>query len=214
MTTRAGAPAGSVYAAALRGLPCTVHGLDDEPSLLPAPAWGGSAAASDRALLAHCLGRTLDIGCGPGRMAHHLSGRGTRVLGVDVVPEAVRQTRARGTTALLADVFDPLPDEGRWRTVLLADGNIGIGGDPCRLLCRVRELLAPGGRVVLDIAPPGTGLRTAAVSLECDGRRSRPFAWSVVGPEALGGLAASCGFVLALTDSYEGRWFAVLEARG
>ena len=31
---------------------------------------------------------------------------------------------------LRRDLFAPLPGEGRWHHVLLADGNIGIGGDP------------------------------------------------------------------------------------
>ena len=55
----------------------------------------------------------------------------------------------------MRDVFGPLPGEGRWDTALLADGNIGIGGDPVALLARVRELLAPEGRVVVDLAAPG-----------------------------------------------------------
>jgi len=39
-------------------------------------------------------------------------------------------------------VFDALPAEGRWHTALLADGNVGIGGDPIRLLSRLRGLIA------------------------------------------------------------------------
>jgi len=213
MTTYPEPQAGSVYAAALRGEPCVVHGLDAYPRALPVSFWGGPADASDRALLEHCVGPTLDIGCGPGRMTQHLAQRGIGVLGIDVVDEAVRQTRARGAGALNRDVYGQLPGEGRWGTALLADGNIGIGGDPRRLLGRVAELLAPIGRVVLDLAAPGSGLRTVHVTLECRGRRSGPFPWAVIGPEAIGNLAADTGFSVTLTDSIDGRWFAVLDRR-
>ena len=84
------------FAAALRGEPCTVHGLEELPHRLPMTRWAGSADAGDAAVLAHCTGPTLDIGCGPGRMSEHLAERGIGVLGIDIVPEAVAQTRARG----------------------------------------------------------------------------------------------------------------------
>ncbi len=53
-------------------------------------------------------------------------------------------------------MFAPLPGEGRWGTALLADGNIGIGGDPVALLRRLREVLDPRGRIVVELAAPGT----------------------------------------------------------
>ena len=40
----------------------------------------------------------------------------------------------RGVTFLERSVFDRVPGAGRWRTALLLDGNIGIGGDPVALL--------------------------------------------------------------------------------
>ena len=79
-------------------------------------------------------------------------------------------TRERGVPALRRDVFDRVPGEGRWHTVLLADGNIGIGGDPVRLLQRVRTLLATGGRVVVELGAPGT----AVVELLGRARGQRP----------------------------------------
>ena len=101
---------------------------------LPVGRWRSNADAEDCALLDHCVGHTIDVGCGPGRMSEHLMARGHGVLGIDLVAEAVRQARRRGVAALRRDVFAQLPGEGRWDTVLLADGNIGIGGDPVALL--------------------------------------------------------------------------------
>jgi hypothetical protein len=63
------------------------------------------------------------------------------VLGVDVSPAAVARAKGAGGAVLRRSVFDRLPAEGRWGTALLADGNIGIGGDPHALLRRVRDSL-------------------------------------------------------------------------
>lgn len=201
-----------VFAAALRGEPCTVHGVaEDELRLLPVGAWQARADEADAALLDRCVGPTLDIGCGPGRMTQHLAERGHTVLGIDLVPEAVFQTRDRGVAAMLRDVFAPLPGEGRWGTALLADGNIGIGGDPEALLARVADLLAGDGRVVVDLDPPGTGLVIRKLSLSASGRTSRPFPWALVGADVLTHLAAGVGLRVAELDQHGTRWFGVLE---
>lgn len=68
-----------VFAAAMRGEPCTVHGLQELPHRLPMTRWAAPADAGDVAVLAHCTGPTLDIGCGPGRMSEHLAERGIGV---------------------------------------------------------------------------------------------------------------------------------------
>jgi len=212
--TGPGEPFVEVFASALRGVPCDVVGLGPDPSPLPVAHWARDADASDRAVLAHCAGPTLDIGCGPGRMSADLATLGRSVLGIDVVAEAVAQARARGVAALLRDVFSPLPGEGRWATVLLADGNIGIGGNPVRLLRRVHVLLGPHGRAVVDLAPYGLGLRTTTVHLRTARHRSRPFDWSVVGADAVGVVADAAGFVVLGIHEYAGRWFAVLGKDG
>jgi SAM-dependent methyltransferase len=199
------------FAAALRGEPCTVHGLAELPHRLPMTRWADRADAGDAALLAQCSGTVLDIGCGPGRMSERLALHGVGVLGIDIVPEAVTQTRARGASALHRDVFDDLPGEGRWTCVLLADGNIGIGGDPVALLTRVAELLAPDGWVVADVAPPGTVLSTRSIELECGGLRSEPFLWTVLGPESVHEVAAAAGLAVDAVHEHDGRWFVVLR---
>ena len=201
----------AVFASALQGVPCEVVGLTADPHTLPVAEWSRGVDAGDAALLDQCRGATLDIGCGPGRMTRALAERGHAVLGIDIVPEAVRMTRGRGGVALVRDVFRPVPGEGRWRTALLADGNIGIGGDPRALLARVRALLATGGRVVTDLAEPGTGIRTRQVRLQTPSLRSRPFPWSVVGADAIGPIAAGAGLTVHGLHTHGDRWFAVLE---
>ncbi len=134
------------------------------------------------------------------------------MLGVDVVGEAVDQTVARGVAALCRDVFDSLPGEGRWQTALLADGNVGIGGDPVALLRRARDLVAADGRVVVEVAPPGVRPRSEWAALECAGLRSAPFRWATVGTDDIAGLAAAAGLGSAEVHRVgEQRWCAVLR---
>ena len=200
----------SAFASALRGAPCHVHGLTRRPQPLPVGDWAGDADPSDEVLLDHCRGTTLDVGCGPGRMSLQLARRGHPALGIDVTEAAVEAARTRGAMAMLRNVFDPVPAEGRWDTVLLADGNIGIGGEPTNLLLRVRDLVAPGGRVVADLAAPGIGIRKLWLRLETPEGLSAPFRWALVGVDAIGFLAGTAGFGLDGLHAHDGRWFAVL----
>ena len=174
--------------------------------------WRRDADGDDLELLEHCDGPTLDLGCGPGRLTAALASLGHVTLGIDVVGEAVDQTQARGASALRRDVFDRLPGEGRWHTVLLADGNVGIGGDSLVLLRRARQLAVANGRVVVEVAGPGVAPASRWAVLECDGVRSAPFRWATVGIDDIGELAAAAGFGRAdVRRVGERRWCAVLR---
>ncbi len=203
-------PPGTLFAAALDGADCSVVGHHHGRRALHVARWTGSADATDRFVLAHCLGATIDLGCGPGRMAAELVRRGHDVLGVDISAEAVRRARSRGVVAVRRNLLRRLPGEGRWQTALLADGNIGIGGDPTALLTRVRALVAPGGRVVVDLARPGTGIRVHSLQLVVGDQHSTPFPWAEVDGEALRPVAVAAGLCLDEVSEWGGRWVAVL----
>jgi SAM-dependent methyltransferase len=203
------------YEAALRGEPCRVV-LDDGASAhrLATARWQADPDAADLTMLGLCRGATVDIGCGPGRLTRELLQRGTPAMGVDIVPEAVRQTRARGGLALERDVFGRLPAEGRWGTALLADGNIGIGGDPVRLLRRAAQIVERDGRVVAELERPGGEVRTHRVALDVAGATSRPFRWAVVPANRIVDLAEAASLRVAELTACGDRWFSALERGG
>ncbi len=113
--------------------------------------WHGPPTAEDETVLAGLTGPVLDVGCGPGRAVLALVHRGVMALGTDSSPRAVAVARRAGVSVLQLSVFDRVPGVGRWRTALLLDGNLGIGGAPVRLLQRLGDLLAPGGEVVAEV---------------------------------------------------------------
>ena len=175
--------------------------------------WHEPASPEEHDLLSTVEGPVIDLGCGPGRLVVSLAGRRVPALGVDSSPAAVALAHRRGAAVLQRDLFGPLPGEGRWATALLFDGNVGIGGDPVRLLSRCRQLIGSRGRVLAEVQPPGTGWRRLTAWLERDGRRSEPFAWAVVAADAVAALAVRAGLqVDHLQETGSGRWFAHLEA--
>ena len=170
---------------------------------------------ADELLVARCEPPVLDIGCGPGRFVEALAVRGLPALGVDVSQAAVASTSGRGVGALLRNVHDPLPGEGRWGTVLLADGNIGIGGDPLALLRRCRELVRPGAMALVETASDDDADGCTTVSLhEPHGRMSTPLPWAVVGARRLIELAAEAGFVAVEDWRVGDRCFVALRHAG
>ena len=179
---------------------------------LPIPLWLADASTVDLALLDRCSGPTLDVGCGPGRMTAALTARGTPALGIDISALAVRMTLARGGLALHRNVFDALPGLGGWSTVLLADGNVGIGGDPGALLRRCAALLGPAGSVVLDVEPPGSGLVVEKVRFEQPGSVGGWFRWCWLGVDALPAAGDAAGLVVEQVWTTGSRWQARLVA--
>ena len=198
--------------AAFAGEFCELVRADGLRRPLAAHRWSGPASESDlRLFVEPSTGRTLDLGCGPGRLAGALWSRGVDVLGVDISPEAVRQTQARGAPALCRDAFDDLPGALSWEHVLLADGNIGLGGRPVSLLRRVTALLSPRGNVLVELAGDGTLCIHHGMHLQVGDRASGCFDWATVGVDAIVDVAGAAGLRVAGLVSAAGRHVAILE---
>jgi hypothetical protein len=133
-------------------------------------------------------------------------------LGIDVSPSALRTATGSGAIVLERSVFDPLPGEGRWGTVLLLDGNVGIGGDPLTLLRRLRSLIHSDGEAMVEVDPPGQALVRDEVRLRSPEAGDGPwFDWAWVGADAVEDLARQAGFTACEIHQYGDRFVARLQ---
>jgi SAM-dependent methyltransferase len=179
---------------------------------LPVGDWQSRATADEVEVLARVRPAVIDIGCGPGRVAHELSARGLPALGIDASPAAVMRARHVGVSAIERSVFDRLPAEGRWGTAILFDGNIGIGGDPVALLRRVVEVIAPAGLVLAELGAPGTETGSLEVRLRVQGQPPGPwFCWARVAADSVEPLARRAGLALLDVERKADRHFAWLR---
>jgi SAM-dependent methyltransferase len=191
---------GNLYDRALDGERCWLRHDDGRRDRLPVRSWLGGRNADDRfdhAVVGLCDGPTIDLGCGPGRLVARLVQRGVPALGVDQSATAVALARRSGVPALRRDVFQPLPGTGRWQTVLLADGNVGLGGDPWRILRRAGELLRHGGRCVAEFDSEIEGIHAGWVRLESPRAIGPWFRWASVGVDCVSLLADDVGLAVA-----------------
>jgi SAM-dependent methyltransferase len=177
---------------------------------LPAHRWTAPASDLDLRLLTAVDGPALDVGCGPGRHVLALARAGVVALGIDISLPALELARDRGAPVLHRSVFARVPAAGRWRSALLLDGNVGIGGCPTTLLGRLAELLRRDGRLLVEVDPAPVPTAATWVRFESETGAGPWFRWTRVDERSLGGHAVAAGLTVVARWRDAGRCFAWL----
>jgi SAM-dependent methyltransferase len=133
-------------------------------------------------------GKALDVGCGTGRDAVFLSGRGWAVTGVDAVAQAIEGARERASAAGV-EVRWVLGDVTRLETLGLGEGYDLVLDRGCfhglteeeraRTAAGVSALTAPGARLLLFAFQPRR-LGLGPSGLTADQLEGHFAGWSIV----------------------------------
>src|SRR5437762_13578095 len=105
-------------------------------------------------------GRTLDLGCDPGRHAIFLQKKGFDVVGVDASPTQVALARIRGLANVYQASVRRLPRGlGTFHSVLMLGNKLGLAGDLPRfrrLRRQLRGISHPGAHHIVHSCTPRT----------------------------------------------------------
>jgi SAM-dependent methyltransferase len=195
------------------GSPVRCEAYDECVLPLETARWSARADEVDQMVVSRCHGPVLDLGCGPGRIVQALNESGVPALGIDISVVAVQVARTRGALAIQAALTQRLPREGRWGTVLLMDGNVGIDGNVAALLQRCRALLAPGGTIMVEVDPRPACYQTRRIRLIADvSDRSAELMWTRTGAAAVKRIAGQLDMFVVEEWSAGSRAFLALQS--
>ena len=112
-----------------------------------------------RKAMKYVRGRTLDIGCGAGRVSLHLQQNGVSVVGIDHSPLAIQICRERGLSdARVCPVTRISAAKlGIFDSILLSGNNFGLLKNPKRarwILRRFYKMTTDGGRIIAETTDP------------------------------------------------------------
>lgn len=181
----------------------SMEGREDDPLLV-----------LERAALAACRGRVLDIGAGGGIHALALQGAGVPVTAFEPDPRLGEVLAARGVAEVRSGSLELLRAAGeRFDTLLLLMNGWGLAGTLAGLphfLGSLEGVLAPGGQVLADSSdlrpllggdadgelrrPDGRYLGELHYQLEFRGERADPFPFLFVDPDTLAAVARKAGW--------------------
>jgi len=119
--------------------------------------------------------RVLELGCGGGQVAYAIADRGHWVVAIDLNSRAIEQARRLAAArsddrmTVILGGFCEVALDGQFDVVSLFDGfGVGEDEDQRRLLLRISDWLAPGGRVLIEVYAPWYWAKVAVTqSLRC-----------------------------------------------
>ena len=104
-------------------------------------------------------GRVLDVGCGAGRHALYLQGKGFETVGIDNSPGAIRVCKLRG---LKRAIVRPINDVDKFKpasfdTIIMMGNNFGLFGsleNARSILKKFARITAPDARIIAKTLNP------------------------------------------------------------
>ncbi len=177
-----------------------------------------------------CRGHVLDVGAGSGCHSLYLLEMGKTVTALDISPGCIVVMKNQGMKNLVHDSIFNLA-QGSYNTILMLMNGLGICGtlDGLNLFFdRVRNLLAPGGRIIADSTDlsmfmdekrdPGPGpepyFGEVEFAMAYNKVKGEPFAWLYVDFYTLEYMAACHGMdCQRLMTDQEGRYLAVMAKK-
>jgi len=117
-------------------------------------------------LVADLEGPVLDVGCGTGRVTLHLAQEGARVVGVDISEEMLKRAKRKlsvlpdlrpNVSLVHGDLLEVAFEERFALIVVPYNGFMHFKTQAVQIkaLERMRDMLLPGGLIVLDLPNPG-----------------------------------------------------------
>lgn len=166
-------------------------------------------------------GAILDVGAGAGCHSIALGQMGKKALAMDISPLSVQVMRERGVDAVQADFWDPA-FAGKYDTILMLMNGSGIIGkvdNMERFFNRIRELLNPGGYLLMDssdlrylyeeedgsfaIDLAGDYYGQLDYQMQYKGVKGEPFDWLYIDFQTLSYYAGQYGFRVELVAEGE-----------